>query len=111
EFSLRSHTKKSESEITPDTSSSPTGNRFSPFDRWTRIKARSSPSGKGKKRILQLSRTRYSPTNPGKSISLSENKFTTFTIGHKNVAQLLWSGNIPSFLILFSRVPSENQIR
>ncbi|EER26510.1 hypothetical protein D8B26_003106 [Coccidioides posadasii str. Silveira] len=48
--SLRSHTKKSESEITPDTSSSPTGNRFSPFDRWTRIKARSSPSGKGKKR-------------------------------------------------------------
>ncbi|WEW55073.1 hypothetical protein PRK78_000501 [Emydomyces testavorans] len=59
--SLRSRTKKSESEITPNISGSPSGNRFSPFDRWTRTKAQSSPAAKGKKRSSStLGRTHQS---------------------------------------------------
>ncbi|EEP82494.1 predicted protein [Uncinocarpus reesii 1704] len=48
--SLRSQTKKLEPEMTPDNSGNRSGNRSSPFDRWTRIKSKSSPAAKGKKR-------------------------------------------------------------
>ncbi|KAI1906681.1 hypothetical protein LOZ61_006547 [Ophidiomyces ophidiicola] len=48
--SLRSHVKKTEPEITPNNHITPSGNRSSPFDRWTRTKAKSSTSERGKKR-------------------------------------------------------------
>lgn len=47
---LRSHTKRAEAEVTPDNSGSPNGTHVSPFDSWTRTKARSSPATQGKKR-------------------------------------------------------------